>query len=668
MWQKGDWRQIATTMRKIYIAFDSDAKEKEGVSQQIISLWLFLKKRKADVKILLWSGEKGIDDYLCKFTDATAAMQELIKNAIQSPFDIFNISADYVAKKVATYRLKKHQIKEILGDWYKKQGIRDFDGMVAAYVSKNNRARMQNSYVEKNGCTWQLVEAGKGVEKKVDLKMVADFTARFTREISGKEIEREIEITAHNGKKCQFFVTGEELAEINLFRKRIGKNICVGYEATSIPAHNEFIRFLTKQSKIKQYKRLRHVGMIEKNLFVAHNCALLDGEEKSLDELAIIPPKSPTEVRIETQTDKTLLREVYETLDKFTGGQAWKVYGFIIASLYANQLAEKKINSPLLWLYGKTSSGKDTIADIIQCALGIQNNHVLERNLADKSTPKGLARLSTQYWGIPAKINEYTPSPEVNKEVCSYWDRTIFLNASFTTGNEVEQKEKRTSFILMGTNNIAGEKAEDVQARVVELNTWDTLGDPALRMKLCMTSTREKISGIVPLILRKINFSELAEAIENVSSLIQDALLENSRFVDGRIVKNYVILVEAFNRLAKSLDLQMVGWEKVEGEIISRFAGKRESNTAQIFLDNLRSMLVGEKISKNIAILEEKRILFRPLSITFPHVAEFSKRLGVGMEIKSLRESLLRMGINESSTRRWDGQKVEKCLVWIFEN
>jgi len=60
------WETIRMKDRIVLICFDSDSTEKPDVRNQIVSLYLFCKKKKSKVKIITWPKEegKGIDDYL----------------------------------------------------------------------------------------------------------------------------------------------------------------------------------------------------------------------------------------------------------------------------------------------------------------------------------------------------------------------------------------------------------------------------------------------------------------------------------------------------------------------------------------------------------------------------------------------------------------------------
>jgi predicted P-loop ATPase len=66
MWNTIEWQDIQQDKRKIYIAFDSDAKVKKEVNLQARKLAAFLKKHGAKVFFLSWNEKegKGIDDYL----------------------------------------------------------------------------------------------------------------------------------------------------------------------------------------------------------------------------------------------------------------------------------------------------------------------------------------------------------------------------------------------------------------------------------------------------------------------------------------------------------------------------------------------------------------------------------------------------------------------------
>mgnify|MGYP000857358299 CR=1 FL=1 len=65
MWEKcEEWYEVPLPMRDIYIAFDSDWKTNPDVQYQLVKLFLFLRKKKANVLVVNFDKGKGIDDHL----------------------------------------------------------------------------------------------------------------------------------------------------------------------------------------------------------------------------------------------------------------------------------------------------------------------------------------------------------------------------------------------------------------------------------------------------------------------------------------------------------------------------------------------------------------------------------------------------------------------------
>ncbi|BBM84686.1 DUF3854 domain-containing protein [Candidatus Uabimicrobium amorphum] len=100
-----EWKQITLKGREVYIAFDRPEIRKPDLEKQLLSLWLWLWKRRAIPKIISWDPEyEKIDDWLCaintsKDKSCIDAIKESISSAQTNVFDeIKDIDEDYFAE------------------------------------------------------------------------------------------------------------------------------------------------------------------------------------------------------------------------------------------------------------------------------------------------------------------------------------------------------------------------------------------------------------------------------------------------------------------------------------------------------------------------------------------------------------------------------------------
>lgn len=84
LWKSPDWKDIRLSGREVYICFDSDFRENVDVQQQMLSLFLWLKKQKANVKVITFDKGKGIDDYLVIQELESKSPQEALSNLLDN--------------------------------------------------------------------------------------------------------------------------------------------------------------------------------------------------------------------------------------------------------------------------------------------------------------------------------------------------------------------------------------------------------------------------------------------------------------------------------------------------------------------------------------------------------------------------------------------------------
>lgn len=108
--------------RNIILFFDSDFQENPEVATQLLSLYLTLRKLKANPLIATWPLEqgKGIDDYLVnQGSESETTIKSLLKNAKQNPFDAINVNDYQLADILAKYKYSQNEVKALLAKFPK---------------------------------------------------------------------------------------------------------------------------------------------------------------------------------------------------------------------------------------------------------------------------------------------------------------------------------------------------------------------------------------------------------------------------------------------------------------------------------------------------------------------------------------------------------------------
>jgi len=182
MWKDcPEWKEIRLSGREIYLCFDSDFHENVDVEYQMIASFLWLRKKKANVKIITFDREKGIDDYLVRKEKGGRKPEEelgsLVENAQENIFDIVE-HINYhklVDAMVSVY----YSIEEARAIWdefdlkrkYKIAFSTFKKLMEKAYKQKKERQEEKEENEDKSP---EWLEIGKDGKPKVISGIVAD--------------------------------------------------------------------------------------------------------------------------------------------------------------------------------------------------------------------------------------------------------------------------------------------------------------------------------------------------------------------------------------------------------------------------------------------------------------------------------------------------------------
>lgn len=116
-----NFKEMLLADRTVYIVFDSDFRENAAVQHQMVSLYLFLYRKKAYPKVVVFEdekGSKGIDDYLIlaekKQQQPEEALLKLLQNAQENIFDLIEkTSYEKLAHLVVKNEYRKAQYKAL---------------------------------------------------------------------------------------------------------------------------------------------------------------------------------------------------------------------------------------------------------------------------------------------------------------------------------------------------------------------------------------------------------------------------------------------------------------------------------------------------------------------------------------------------------------------------
>jgi len=179
MWKDcPEWKDIRLSGREVYLCFDSDFEENVDVEYQMVAAFLWLRKKKANVKIITFDRAKGIDDYLVNKENERCKAEEelatLVENAQENIFDI--VEHINYHKLVDAMMSVYYSIEEARAIWdecdLKKKYKIAFSTFKRLIEKTYKQKRERQEEYEDNNPEW--LEIGKDGKGKVISGIVAD--------------------------------------------------------------------------------------------------------------------------------------------------------------------------------------------------------------------------------------------------------------------------------------------------------------------------------------------------------------------------------------------------------------------------------------------------------------------------------------------------------------
>jgi len=669
MWRKCPWDMIRLKDRQIYIAFDSDMAVNHDVFNQTISLFLFLRKHGAIVKVLAWNQEyKGIDDYLVSQKAPTIALRNLMDAAVYNPFALSQMSTNSLLSIAKSLGYSKVQVKELFSTFDLESEFNiDLEIFLELFQDAVKKDKAQEKAKKQETATKYYEHDNKtyvpGDFAEVE---VAGFTMEFMTKIEDTDghVSYVCQIQSAMEKKTVDIPSKLLLASPASFRDTITQYGLFRYNITDIFGHNRFMAYLEAKRTIPHKKKSQYIGMLE-GCFLGHDYVVSEnGVKIPIQDSGYIAPKDGKKIMIgkgEASAFCNTLQKIQTILET----QAWKLIGFTVASLFSRPIIQEFGFFPLLFLYGKHETGKSAMAEWCKAMFGA---HRIE-NFNINSTQKAFQRACAKYCGIPIFLNEYRSNEPNNTLLCSLYDREGYGRAKKDNTLDIDQMEVNATLGVISTQNIIGTKAEDVISRVVQIDTNESKYNE--ESFLFLQENMEQFSYFVSYCLEQINPTVLLESIR----VEIKAIRQEMKGYKDRIVKNHAIISSAYNILVEAVQrsfgqtcLKNVDSILIIDGIYKQQDSTKASDLGMTFLTTLTAMVRNKRIESDIAKIdqtEEEEILVFSLRDSLPFVRAQGKLSEVGIsDEKTIGSSLKLLGA--TSHRGFDlGQ--HKLTVWMWK-
>jgi hypothetical protein len=677
-----EWKYILPSLsgRDVFICFDSDFRENPAVAFELLKVWLWLWSKKANPKILLWSGEKGIDDFLVakekESKKSTDVLKSLLSEAQETIFDALEANEHKLADAVAltltyidaqalweTFKLKK---KYSLSFTAFKRLVQQRKAQEKDKIK--SKVEAEGAFIEKGFSTYKLyvdeTKSSVGEEK------VANFTMRFlgTMKDDDGKVSWECSLSQLSNIE-RFELCGADLLVLTSFREKIASRGAFLYNICSQKEHNEFVEFVLSQSKeLKHKRKTEYLGRIDKDAFLFNDAIVTPEGIKPLDTL--IPPRGRLHLKDGTDRLEGTIGALEYAVDLTTNlyaEQAWKIWGFALGSLFVEEISDCYGCFPLLFLYGVPQSGKDTAALFILSYFGA---HIELKPFNFNATCKALHRAGAKYKGIPIVLNEFQSGKNTNALLNSFWDRQGYQRAKTDNTLDLQKAEINATFIVLSTQNVTGNEAEAVLSRVVQVSLDEAKRD--VRSVQEMHRIESKLGYFVVHCLHKIN-------PETLLKQIQETIEENRKHISGvseRILKNYSIIQACANAFYISLGYDYaerlgVNAGQIRQDIMEQQEETIAANVAKTFVNVVISMVRKGELPASIARIvkdaNKAETLAFSLSDILPLVKRFAKQADIAVvDEKTLAKNLKAIGA-ENTREYWEESRKRVWKITIVE-
>lgn len=299
--------------------------------------------------------------------------------------------------------------------------------------------------------------------------------------------------------------------------------------------------------------------------------------------------------QIYAEASKSFFKKMGQLFD-FYGERAAIAIGWSFANIYYQKILSKCGGFPVLFIHGRTKSGKSQLAHLILSMFGVKNpesNSEFKLSM-EKSTANAMSRIKDRAFGIPTLFDEYGSNWKHNDEhyitLKSLFDASGRTMASFSNDNKTRKLNVRSGSIFTACNK---EQREEGVNRCVYVN-MDGVSDDKDSKEfeiLYQGLGRRDMCAFLPYAIVRSHYNEWVKAYDEAYEKVRHIKCGSRVHANYAIVMaGYEIVKRMMGKLAKLPDIDDNWWiyqVRSTGEYIS------ESNPAQIFVDHI-SLMIGD--------------------------------------------------------------------------
>ena len=293
---------------------------------------------------------------------------------------------------------------------------------------------------------------------------------------------------------------------------------------------------------------------------------------------------------------------------EFYGNRAAIAIGWAFANIYYSRILSKCGGFPVLFIHGRTKSGKSQLAHLILAMFGIKNpeNSSDFKLSMEKATANAMSRVKDRACGIPTMFDEYGSNSKHNDEhyvtLKSLFDASGRTMARFSNDNRTRKLNVKSGSIFTACNK--EQREEGVNRCVyIDMDGVSDANDAKEFERLFQGLGRRDMGAFLPLSITRTTYREW--------SVLYDEAYEVARQVKtgSRVHANYAMVMAGYNVVRKAfqkhVSLPEISDEWWVNQITSTMQYIVDSDPAQIMIDHLINMAAQPDFYKWMKVREE---------------------------------------------------------------
>lgn len=523
-----------------------------------------------------------------------------------------------------------------------------------AVRNKLNGFFMKSKLEARHNCYWWSVMDKDGNQKQIKVSnFVLEIVATYDDPTA---VNRAVVFVDQNGKRSRLTMIEPEAALSPMkFREwAVGKGNYIWQGSDAALQALWLLLFADHGDRV--IYRPDHVGLIDGgNIWLFGNCAVMakTGEVVMPDEDGIIyadgqgykaitqdgDSRAPqvgardSRPRLYLGNDSLSLPYLADAMVENFGSYAPAVgLGWVIATIYSEDLYRLWDQFPFLFLFGKRRGGKTTLSRFLRAICGIE----VEGDDLSESTQTGIGRTASYFSSLPYGLEEYRNEQRI-KSKGSYL-RAAYNRSGASKGIKAEFGTRSVRF--RSTLLICGEDTPDDAAllsRCIVLGIEESQRRGS-RYDELHAKTSQFSGAFVPLIRQR---ATIIDALKERTKAAKDYLRSHG-VGDDRTASNWAVPIATYSTMVKE-DPDFVRWA-IEAARVAHKTNEEEL-TVNRYLNDLAAMLRAGRLNgahmQNADIrVDSDRFYLRSSDVYNKWVEDYRRRGGEPMKSATIDSAM----------------------------